>query len=53
MILLGIIFGLSLLATNISPLLEVFFVYLCFFWEKTSMRQLILKNLIVHRPNNK
>jgi len=52
-ILLGMIFGLSLLATNIQPVFEVFAVKILLFWEKTSMKQLILKNLISHRVSNK
>jgi len=53
LILLGMIFGLTLLATNIQPVLESLCVNVLLCWEKLSMRQLILKNLIVHRPNNK
>lgn len=53
MILLGMIFGLALFATNISPLFENLCVHLLLCWEKKSMKQLILKNMTVHRPNNK
>lgn len=53
LILVGMIFGLSLLASNIQPVLETLFVKLLLCWESVSMKQLILKNFIVHRSNNK
>ena len=51
-ILLGMIFGLSLFASNLQGFLEVVYVYLFFFWEKKSMRKLVRKNLIAHRQHN-
>lgn len=51
-ILLGMIYGLSLLATNIQPTLEILVVKVILCWEKVSMKNLILKNLIAHRRNN-
>jgi hypothetical protein len=53
MILLGMILGLSMLATNIQPLLENLIVKTLLAWETVATKQLILKNLTVHRPNNK
>lgn len=41
LLLLGMIFGLSLLTTNIQPLVERLVVYILLCWEKRSMKQLI------------
>lgn len=51
-ILLGMFTGLTMLATNLLGFLEVFFVYMIFFWEKKSMRTLLRKNLVLHRDKN-
>ena len=52
-ILVGMIFGLALLISNFQPLLDRLMIVLLFFWEKKQMRQLVEKNLICHRVNNK
>jgi len=52
MILLGMILGLTLLAVNLRGILEYLLVYFLLFWEKASMRTLLLKNLIAHKRNN-
>ena len=51
-ILLGLIFGLTLLAVNLRGLLEKILIYALLFWEKKSMRNLIRKNLIAHKRTN-
>ena len=52
-ILMGMIFGLVLIAFNFQSSIELFFTYLLFFWERKSMRLLIKKNLTLHREKNK
>lgn len=51
-ILLCMLLGLTLLATNLQGLIEVLFIYLFFFWEKKSMRTLLRKNLGAHKKRN-
>lgn len=51
-ILLCMLFGLTLLATNLQGVIEVLFVYLFFFWEQKSMRALMRKNLGAHKQRN-
>jgi len=52
-ILLGMLFGLSLLALNVQSLLEIALTYILLFFEKKSMKQLVLKNLIAHKLRNR
>jgi len=53
LILLGMILGLTLIAFNFQRPLELILVYVLLFFERKSMKLLILKNLIAHRSNNK
>jgi len=53
LILLGMLFGLTLLSLNLQRLLEVALTYTLLAWEKQSMRLLILKNLTAHRLRNR
>ena len=46
---LGMIFGLTIFVSNFQQILEFILVELFFFWEKVSMKQLVVKNLIAHR----
>lgn len=52
-ILLGMLFGLCLLAINFQRVLEVLLVYIFLCWETPSMRVLVLKNLTAHKMRNK
>ena len=52
-ILVGLIFGLALIAVNMRGLVEKLLIYVLLFWEKKSMRILIKKNLIAHKKTNK
>jgi hypothetical protein len=52
-ILVGMILGLSMLAFNVQRFLEIVLTYVCLFWEKASMRRMILTNLSAHRHRNK
>ena len=52
-ILVGMLFGLSLLAFNLQRFLEIIITYLFLFFERVSMKQMVLKNLAAHRLRNK
>jgi len=51
-ILLGMMTGLTLFATNLQGILEIILVYTFFFWEKESMKGLLRKNLASHKQRN-
>lgn len=53
MILLGMIFGLTLISFNLQRLLEILIVKTLLFYERQSMKLMIRKNLIAHRESNK
>jgi hypothetical protein len=48
-ILMGMIFGLTIFVSNFQQILEFILVELFLFWEKVSMKKLVIKNLIAHR----
>ena len=52
-ILLGMIFGLTLVALNLQRMLEHVVVYVFLFFERKSIKILILKNLSAHRESNR
>lgn len=52
MILLGMVAGLTLISVNLQHLFEIFFVKTLLFFEKKSMKLLIIKNLTAHRVSN-
>ena len=52
-ILMGLIFGLTLLAMNMQRLVEIALTHLVFFWEKPSMKKMIQSNLRTHQMRNK
>ena len=52
LILMGMIFGLTLIAQTLQHALEWITVHLLLFFERKSMKQLILKNLIAHKMRN-
>jgi hypothetical protein len=52
-ILFGIIFGLTVLALKFQRSLETAFTHLLLFFEKKSLRTLVLKNLVANRNRNK
>ena len=52
LILIGMMFGLTIFATNLQGMLEIALVYGFFFWEKKSMRALLRKNLLAHKQTN-
>ena len=45
--------GLCLLAFNMQRFIEIIFTHVFVFFEKKSMKMLILKNLNAHRMRNK
>lgn len=53
LILMGLLIGITLFVTNLQGLLELLLMHVTLFWEKRSMRELLKKNLIAHRPRNK
>jgi hypothetical protein len=52
-ILIGMLFGLSLLAFNLQRFLEIILTKVFLFFEKASMKQMVTKNLTAHRMRNK
>lgn len=52
-ILIGMLYGLSLLAFNLQRFMEILLVYLFLFWEKSSMKKMIFMNLTAHKMRNK
>jgi len=52
MILGGMMLALVLIAFNFQKSIELVVTYLLFFWERKSMRKLIIKNLAAHRLKN-
>ena len=52
-ILIGLIFGLTLLTSNIRGPIETIILYVLFFWERRSMRALLKKNMMAHKATNK
>ena len=53
LILLGMLFGLTLISLNLQKLIELAIVNLLLFFERESMKLLIVKNLSAHRASNK
>jgi len=53
MILIGMLLGLSLLAFNLQRFLEIVFTHVFLFFEKKSMKMMVIKNLSAHRMRNK
>ena len=53
LILVGMIAGLSILVFNFQSICEIGLTYLLLFWERTSMRNLLKKNLLAHKQRNK
>ena len=52
-ILIGMLLGITLLVSNFQSFVEIILVYLLLFWEHSSIRLLVRKNLISHRGRNK
>lgn len=47
------LFGLTLISLNLQKMLELAIVNLLLFFERKSMKLLIIKNLSAHRASNK
>ena len=52
-ILLGMILGLTLIASNLQRIVELILVHTLLFFERKSMKLLITKNFSAHRESNK
>jgi len=53
LILIGMIFGLTLIAFNLQRIFEIIIVHTLLFFEQASIKLLIIKNLTAHRESNK
>jgi hypothetical protein len=51
--LIGLLFGLTLLASNLQGILQWILCRILLFWETASMKILINKNLVSHKTRNK
>ena len=47
------LFGLTLLTSNLQRLLEILLVHVLLIFEKPSFRKMVLKNLTAHKMRNK
>ena len=52
-ILLGMLLGLTILSLNLQRGLQILVTHLILFFERKSMKRLILKNLTAHKERNK
>jgi hypothetical protein len=52
-ILIGLLMGLTLMAMNLQRFIEIGLTYISLFWEKESMKILVLNNLKTHSMRNK
>lgn len=52
-ILFGMIFALALLTVNLMQILNVMVARFCLFFESSSIRLTVLKNLVAHRDRNR
>lgn len=52
-LLLGMLFGFTLLSSNFQRIVEKAFTYVYFFWESPAVFQILQKNLIAHGRRNK
>jgi hypothetical protein len=52
-LLLGMILGMIMLSLNVENLLQQFLVIVFFFWERTAITSILLKNLVAHRVRNR
>ena len=53
LILLGLIFGLTLLASNLQRVFQIMLIHVIFFWERNSMKRLLDNNLKAHTMRNR
>lgn len=52
-LLVGMLLGMTIFSMNVQSLIETALVYCLFFWEKASIRSIVLKNFVAHRVRNK
>ena len=52
-ILLGMLFGLCMIALNLQRPLEIVLTYLILFYEKKSIKRVVLNNLMAHKMRNR
>ncbi len=52
LLLILMLLGLVILASNLQPVLEWCFMWLCFFWEQPAVRSVAIRNFDAHRRRN-
>ena len=52
-LLLGMLFGMVMLALNMERILQKFLIFSLFFWEKSVVISMVSKNLVAHIVRNK
>ena len=52
-LILGMLLGLVMLSLNVEQMLERLVLVVFFFWEKTAITAVVLKNLTAHRERNR
>eukprot|EP01116_Phalansterium_solitarium_P009244 TRINITY_DN23310_c0_g1_i1.p1 TRINITY_DN23310_c0_g1~~TRINITY_DN23310_c0_g1_i1.p1 ORF type:complete len:1055 (+),score=403.59 TRINITY_DN23310_c0_g1_i1:200-3364(+) len=52
-LLVGMLMGLAVLSQNVQGYVEQVLVAVLFFWDRPSVRGIVLKNLVAHRPRNR
>lgn len=52
LVLIAMLIGLVVLASNLQPLLERLFFWIFFFWEQAAIRTMSLRNFDAHRRRN-
>ena len=53
LVLLGMLFGLTVLASNLQGLIGQILTSLFLFWEDHSIRSILAKNVVAHRGRNR
>ena len=53
LVLLGMLFGLTVLASNLQGLIGQILTGLFLFWEDHSIRSILAKNVVAHRGRNR
>ena len=52
-VLFGILFALTLFALNSQRIIEILFTHIFLFFERQSIKVMVLKNLMAHRGRNR
>lgn len=52
LLLILMLIGLVILASNLQPVFEIIYLWLLFFWEKPAVRHIAMRNFDAHRRRN-